>query len=210
MRRALLALLLLGASCGSPPPRARIPVGDAPVQGPADAWITVIEFGDFQCPFCARAAPLVHQMRLDWASQLRVAYKHLPLDYHEYALPAAHAAICAHRQGRFWEMYDVLYANPRALEEADLVAAAKRLDLDLAAWDACRADEATQAVIDADVAEARGVPVGSTPAFLINGRLLVGALPYADFKKVVEEELEAAKSSGVDRAEYYERVVLGR
>lgn len=201
------------AACGSgsgDSARVKVSLDTAPVRGPSDAWVTVVELGDFQCPYCASAAPTVAQMLETWPSDVRVAFKHFPLWFHARAMPAARAAECAREQGKFWEMYDSLYADSQHLEDADLEARAKAIGLDVESWKACLSSSQAQEVIDADVRQGGALPVSGTPAFFINGRIVVGARPFDDFRSVIEAELAAAKASGVPRSEYYDKVVLGR
>jgi protein-disulfide isomerase len=204
-----VALLLLGA-CDDGSARARVPVEGSPALGPADAWVTVVEFGDFQCPYCARAAPTVHQLAETWPDDVRIVFKHLPLSQHARALPAAVAAACADEQGRFWDMYDALYADQSKLSDANFAQTAQGLGLDVDRWTAClSAGPAGQRVqADADLAEQIAVP--ATPCFYVNGRLVRGAQPFDTFRPVVEDELARARASGIARADYYDQAVLGR
>ena len=111
-----------------------------PAVGPADAPVTLIEFADFQCPYCARALPVIAEVRERFPTQLRVVFKHMPLDsIHPYARPAARAAVCAEKQDKFWPYHDVLFQNVRALGTDQLRAHADTAGLDLAAFDACLA-----------------------------------------------------------------------
>ncbi len=203
----LLALLL--AACGGGDPVAKVALGDSPARGQADAWVTMVEFSDFQCPYCAKAEPTVQQLAADYPDDLRVVYKHFPLSFHERALPAAHAAECAREQGKFWEMHDKLFAQSPALADSDLASDATQLSLDLSAWNACLPEQRIADRIDADFQQGKQVGVSGTPTFFINGRALVGSLPYADFKKVIDEELDKARKSGIAKADYYRKAVLG-
>jgi len=204
-----IALLLLGA-CNDGPALTQVPVEGSPVLGPADAWVTVVEFGDFQCPYCAKAAPTVHQIAQTWPDDVRIVFKNLPLPQHSRAVPAAIAAACADDQGRFWDMYDAIYADQSKLADADLAQTAQGLGLDVAAWTAClSAGAAAQRVqADADLATRLGVP--ATPSFYLNGRLIRGAQPFDTFQTLIEQELAQARGSGIARADYYDKVVLGK
>lgn len=206
---ALGALALApGCSDGEVHP---VPVGGSPQYGPSDAWVTVVEFADFQCPYCAKAAATVHQIELAFpAADVRVVFKHLPLDFHEHAMPAALAAQCAFEQGAFWEIYNALYNDVSLLSDANLEAAAERLGLDLTAWKACLASEAAKQAVAGDVALADELGVSGTPTFFVNGYELVGAQPFSTFQELVARELTRAQDSGIDRASYYDQVVLGK
>ena len=159
--------------------------------GPADAKVLVVEFSDFQCPACRVAEPTVRQMLPLYEGKLRFVFKNFPLRMHPYARAGALAAECAGRQGRFWPYHDRLYDHQDEwtldANEPVLTAYAKDLKLDLAAWNACRADPATAAVIDADVKDAGDAWVNATPTFFIDGKRFVGfqqlsalGLPFID------------------------------
>jgi protein-disulfide isomerase len=159
------------------PPRVEVS-STGPAVGPADAPVTLIEFSDFQCPFCARAVPIIKTLRERYPTQLRVVYKHLPLEsIHPRARAAAEAAVCAEEQGRFWEFHDRLFANAGTLSEEDLRAHASAVGLDVAAFETCRTGPKRAERIEADMAEAKAAGVTGTPAFVLNGVLLRGLQP---------------------------------
>lgn len=205
-----LALAAALAGCDPGPTIWAVPVEGAPQAGPADAWITLVEFADFQCGYCAKAVETVHRVEQAWPDDVRVVFRHLPLDGHDYAWPAARAAQCAFAQGKFWEMYDALYEDTSALYSHDLAARAERLGLDVETWRACLVDPATDAAIEADVALAKRFSVRGTPTFFVNGRRIGGAQPFESFQQVVDEELKKARESGIERARYYDTAVLGQ
>lgn len=206
----LLAVLWAVGACESASP-ARVPVAGSPQRGPDDAYVTIVEFADFQCPHCAKAAATLRQLLLAYPSaDVRVVFKHLPLSIHERAMPAALAAQCAAEQGAFWGMYDVLYGDNSLLSDANLRDDAQWLGLDLAAWSACLTSDSAKRAIDEDLALSDELGVSGTPTFFVNGWALVGAEPLETFKTVVDRELAKAKASGVDRARYYDQVVLGQ
>jgi protein-disulfide isomerase len=166
-------------------------VKGAPSRGPESAKITVVEFSDFQCPFCSRVNPTLARLRQEYGDDLRIVFKHLPLSIHPKA-PAAHAAsVAAHRQGQFWEMHDKMFDGQRLQSEAQYVAWAEELGLDVARFKKDMASAEVKAEVDADLKEAEDLEVGGTPAFFINGRFLSGAQPYPNFKKLVDEILES-------------------
>ena len=211
---ALLAIVVAVVGCGMDPApgagtSAAVPVDGSFARGPADAWVTVVEFADFQCPFCRAEAPVLEQVRQARPDDVRLVLKHLPLAVHPAARPAAIAAECAGEQGRFWPMHDLLFARA-ALGEADLVACAAQLELDLAAWQACRAGGAAARRVDEDVALALQLGVRGTPTLFVNGERVEGALSPDALSAIVERALDAARASGVPRASYYDQVVLGR
>ncbi|RIK99317.1 MAG: hypothetical protein DCC71_20480 [Proteobacteria bacterium] len=190
-----------GGMGGRPPQRAEGPpmpdpnkvhtvdVKDAPIRGDQNAQVTIVAFSDFQCPFCNRVNPTLAKLLETYPGKVRVAFKHMPLRIHPDA-PAAHAAAeAAHRQGKFWEMYDLIFANQRELSPAKFREYAQQLGLDLAKFDKDVADAAVKQKIDADMKEADKLGVAGTPAFFINGKYLSGAQPYENFQKLVDEAL---------------------
>jgi protein-disulfide isomerase len=175
------------------PPRQSVAAGDNPARGPANAPVTLIEFSDFQCPFCARVGPTLKKLEETYPGQIRLVFRDLPLlNLHKNAGHAAEAAACANEQGKFWAMHDRLFANQGKLAPAELKTHAAELGLDTAAFDACLDSGKYTAEWQKDAEEAARLGLTGTPAFFINGRLLVGARPYEDFAAVVEDELERA------------------
>ena len=171
------------------PPRVEVADGGRPARGSASAPITLIEFSDFQCPFCLRAHPTVEQVLAHYGDKIRFVYRHYPLPNHPQARPAAEAAVCAQDQGKFWEYHDRLFANPTKLSAADLKAHAATLGLDTARFNGCVDTRAHQADVAADVNAGNALGVSGTPAFFINGRMLDGAQPYDAFAAIIDDEL---------------------
>ena len=177
----------------APAPRKDIAVQvrpDDPVRGAAKATVTVVEFSDFQCPFCSRAVQPVKELESAFGSDVRVVWKHLPLSFHPNAMPAAIAAEAARQQGKFWEMHDKLFANQQALSEAAYVQYAKELKLDLARFQATLKDPATRKRVDEDAAAAGAAGVTGTPTFVVNGEVVVGSNAL---RPAVERQLEKAR-----------------
>ncbi|MDH3214485.1 MAG: DsbA family protein [Myxococcales bacterium] len=167
-----------------------IGISGAPVKGPVDAPVTIVEFSDFQCPFCGRVLPTLEQLEEVYGDRVRLVWKHLPLDIHPQA-PGAHmAAVAAYRQGRFWEFHDRLFANQRELNVEKYLEYARELGLDLDRFRSDLADLGNERAIQADQAEAAALGITSTPGFFINGRYLRGAKPYEQFAQLIDEELE--------------------
>ncbi len=188
----------------------RVPVDGAPVKGNADALVTLVEFSDYQCPFCSRANNTVSQLEKDYGSKLRVVMKQNPLSFHPRARPAALAALAAGQQGKYWEYHETLFANAKALEDADLEKYARELGLDLGRWKADMANPKLGAIIDNDQALATKLGASGTPAFFINGRFLSGAQPIGNFKSLIDEELSKAESlvkSGVSPSKVYAAIL---
>ncbi|MBW2288969.1 MAG: thioredoxin domain-containing protein [Deltaproteobacteria bacterium] len=159
--------------------------------GPVSAPVTVVEFSDFQCPFCSRVTPTLNQIEKTYGKDVRIVFKHLPLQMHSKA-PAAHAAAeAAHRQGKFWEMHDKIFANQRELTEAKYAEYAAELGLDVEKFKKDSASADVKKKVDADAKEAAALGVTGTPGFFINGLFLSGARPFDSFKAVIDKELKA-------------------
>lgn len=166
-----------------------------PSRGPSSAPVTIVEFGDFQCPFCKRAESSLHTILEQYPSGVRVVFRQLPLTaIHPNAEMAAEAAVCADRQGKFWEMHDAMYADQSALTAEGLKGTAQRLGLKVPEFSACLGSGAGTA-LDADLRAARDLGLSGTPYFFINGRPLDGNVPLEQFQRVVSEELGAAASN---------------
>jgi protein-disulfide isomerase len=185
-----------------------VPVADSPTRGPADAWVTAVEFADFECPYCGRVVPTLREVDAERPAVVRWVFKHAPLPFHTRALPAAIAAECAHEQGYFWEMYDALYAHQDALSDADLATYAAGIGLDMASYEACLGSDPPRARIVADLEAAQRAKVSATPTFFFNGRPLVGALPLADFLAAVDRGRQDSQASGLAPADNYATLEL--
>jgi len=172
------------------PPRQQFAKAISPTRGPDKAPIEIVEFSDFQCPFCLRADPTVRQVLSTYGDRIRFVYRHFPLPNHPNARPAAEAAACAADQDKFWAYHDKLFADPGHLADADLKQSAASLGLDASKFTACVDGHKTKDKVDADIAAGREAGVDGTPAFFINGRMLSGAQPYDVFKRLIDEELE--------------------
>jgi predicted DsbA family dithiol-disulfide isomerase len=176
------------------PPRgkAEIPT-DAPATGPAGAKVTIIEYTDYQCPFCHRAQSVMDELLSRYAGKVRLVHMDFPLEGHPGAVPAARAARCAGEQGRFWEYHHSLMTVRGALDDADLKSRATALHLDAGPFGACVASGRHDAAIQAQLEHGTEVGVTGTPAYFINGRMLVGARPFEDFAQVIDAELAATR-----------------
>jgi protein-disulfide isomerase len=177
-------------AAAAPDVKQDIKLGDAPVMGPASAKVTLVAFSDFQCPFCSRAVPTLKQIEQDYKGRIRVAFKQLPLPFHEHAHLAAEAALAANEQGKFWEYHDKLFANQQALERADLEKYADALGLDMAKFRAALDSGKFKERVDSDAREGAAVGATGTPTFFINGHKLVGAQPVDAFKAAIDAELK--------------------
>jgi protein-disulfide isomerase len=171
------------------PPREKVDAAGRPSRGPANAKVEVIEFSDFQCPYCLRAHPVVAQLLQTYGDKIHFVYRNYPLPSHPNAREAAEAGACAAEQGKFWEYHDRLFDHQDKLSDADLKEHAAALGLDAGRFAACLSSRKYQKDIDADIAAANDVGVTGTPAFFVNGRPLEGAQPFDVFKDVIDEEL---------------------
>lgn len=172
------------------PPRATVTLRPGtPVQGPADAPVTIVEWSDYQCPFCKRAFPTIEQVLNEYKDKVRYAHLDYPLPFHQMAMPAANAAHCASEQGKFWEYNNNLYSVAGDLGPADLTKRATDLGLDGAAFEACTAAKKHESAIKTNYDDGSALGVTGTPAFFINGRMLVGAQPIEQFREVINDEL---------------------
>lgn len=160
-----------------------------PAKGAETAKVTIVEFSDFQCPFCSKAEPSVDEVMKNYSDKVKVVFRHFPLDFHDKAFKAAEAAACAEEQGKFWEFHKTLFANQGALSIDDLKTHAKTLGLDSKKFDACLDGGSMKAKVDADMSAGKAVGVNGTPAFFINGILISGAQPYEKFKEIIDNEL---------------------
>ncbi|GMU11459.1 DsbA family protein [Corallococcus caeni] len=188
----------------------KVPVDGAPTKGSANALVTLVEFSDYECPFCSRANTTVEQLQKDYGSKLRVVMRQNPLSFHPHAKPAALAALAAGEQGKYWDMHGLLFANNKKLDAESLEGYAKQIGLDVAKWKADMADSRLGAAIDKDAALAQQLGASGTPAFFINGRFLSGAQPIDNFKALIDEELAKAEGlvkSGVAPSQVYARTI---
>ena len=171
-------------------PRQRIPVLPTDrITGKASARIEVVEFGDFQCPICRTMVPVLKRLQTEHKDDVRFVWKDFPLEGHPDARPAAEAARCAADQGKFWEYHDKLFDNQQALGKNRLKDYAKQLKLEPTAFATCL-DKATHTKdVESALLEAAGHGVSATPTVFINGRLVVGAVPYETYDRIIREEL---------------------
>lgn len=173
----------------------RAPVeAKGPTRGKKDARVTVVEFADFECPYCAQTAPTMAKLEATYPDDVKIIFRHYPLSFHESAQPAAEAAACADEQGKFWEVHDKLFAREVGLDQASIRTYLQGVSgFDVAAWDKCLSEGRGAAAVKADMTAAEKVGVEGTPAFFVNGVKLGGARPFEDFKALVDDELARAK-----------------
>jgi protein-disulfide isomerase len=170
----------------------RYPVSedDDPVYGPDNAPITIIEFSDFQCPYCLQwENEIWPQLKEQYPDQIRLVYRDFPLTGHPEALPAALAADCANAQGKFWEYHDLLFDGGLTLGREAFDTYAQQIGLNMSDFDKCLDDQTFSAEVQGDVTYATQLGVQATPTFFLNGIALVGAMPFENFKQVIDLEL---------------------
>jgi protein-disulfide isomerase len=172
------------------PPRYTVPTAAIdPVRGNPAAPITIVEFSDYQCPFCARVNPALARVRETYGDRVKIVFKDYPLPNHPQAPKAAEAAHCAGEQKKYWEMHDAMFANQRALEVPALKQTARAIGLDGGAFDQCLDSGKFTATVRAGNELGEKMGVNSTPTLYINGRVLIGAMPFENFKAIIDEEL---------------------
>jgi protein-disulfide isomerase len=174
--------------------RVSVSTDGDPSIGPADAPVTIVEFSDYQCPYCqAWYQQTFDQLMANYPDQIRFVYRDLPLPGHPESLPAAEAANCAGEQGAYWKFHNALFSGQYQLGRGAYEKYAADLGLDTASFTACLDDHHTQAEVKADAAEAARLGLNGTPSFVINGLIFIGAHPFADFKTIIDAELAAKK-----------------
>ena len=175
------------------PPRQRIEtLAEDPSRGPGDAPVVIVEFSDFQCPFCQRANDTLEELFEQYDGQLRLVFKDFPLPRHTFAFKAAEAGYCAHEQGKFWEFHDRLFASRDTLDVTSLKTHASELGLVPDAFVTCLDEGRYADRVDRDLSIGRDYGASSTPTLFINGRPVFGAAPFEMFDDIIREELATA------------------
>jgi predicted DsbA family dithiol-disulfide isomerase len=162
--------------------------GVSPAKGSKSAAVTIVEFSDFECPYCNAVQRTLKQVLESYRDEVRLVFKHLPLEGHRNSLPAARAAYCAGEQDRFWQFHDALF-GAKELSPAVFTQIANELGLGVPKFQDCLNSEQSRAPIVKDLETARLFSIESTPSFIINGKLVQGALSFADFQRIIEREL---------------------
>ena len=174
------------------PPRFKVESDNHPWAGGKDASVTIVEFSDFQCPYCRAVEPSLKEIRTKYGDRVKFVYEDFPLGFHEHAMDAARAARCAADQDKFWEYHDALFADQSKLSAADLKSKAAKLGLDSKKFATCFDKQAPDAAIKADQARGEELGVSGTPTFFINGREVKGAQSPDKFNAIIDEELARA------------------
>lgn len=189
LREALFATA--GVEILLEPPRVVFTVAEGtPSRGPADAPVVLIEYTDYQCPYCTRIQPTLNELMKRYEGKLLHVFKNLPLPMHAEAPLAAAAALCAQDQGKFWELHDWLFVNQRSLSRGSIVDAAGNLGMDTEIFASCIDDGTYSDRVRAETEEAQSYGITGTPGFLINGRVVTGARPIEMFTEIIDDELE--------------------
>ena len=169
---------------------ADVSIDDDAIRGDENAKVTIIEFSDYECPFCKKAEPTMKKILKNYDGQVRWVYRDFPMSYHKNAQLAAEASEAAHAQGKYWEYHDLIYENTKNLKKADLIKYAEQLGLDMEQFKSDLESGKYTEEVKKDLADGEAAGVDGTPAFFINGRKVVGAQPYEEFARVIDEELE--------------------
>jgi protein-disulfide isomerase len=162
---------------------------NGPAKGPATAPVTIVEFSDFQCPFCGQLTPTLEQVKAKYGDKIRIVFRQYPLPFHQNAQKAAEAALCANEQGKFWEFHDYMFKNQNALGVDQLKAKAAELGLNADSFGKCVDSGKTATAIQTDIKEGSAAGVSGTPALFINGRFISGAVPIDQITSVIDDEL---------------------
>ena len=166
-----------------------------PIWGKESAPVTIVEFSDFQCPFCSRAAETVNLLKKKYSGKVRIAFKQFPLPMHRDARPAAEASMCVHDQSpdKFWKFHDLAFKGQDKLDAASLDAMAKSSGADMGKFKACLEAKKFSAMVEQSMQYGEKIGVRSTPTFFINGQMLAGALPIDQFSEIIDEAIDEAK-----------------
>jgi protein-disulfide isomerase len=174
-------------------PRAQVALKDTPVRGGKNAPVLVVEYADYECPYCQQAQPALDKLEAEYKGKMALAYKDTPLPMHPHAQKAAEAAHCAAAQGKYWEYHDLLFKSQK-LEIPQLKEQARELKIDGAAFDKCLDSGEQSELVKVQLGEAQSLGLQGTPSFFINGRFFSGSLSYEALRGIVEEEIAASSS----------------
>ena len=173
-------------------PVFEISIGDSPVLGDKSAPVTIVEYSDFQCPYCAKGSTLVHDLKKKYGKKINVVFKNFPLDFHRQAKTAAVAGLCANEQNTdyFWKLHDHMFENQNKLKPEEIEAAASKISgLDSSRFSKCLKDKKYLAQVENDINSGKDVGVKSTPTFFVNGKIINGAQPIEVFSELIDKEL---------------------
>lgn len=170
-------------------PRSQISVDDDPFKGGQNAKVTIVEFSDYQCPYCARAKSTVEEIMNTYGNKVRFVYRDFPLPGHQFAQKAAEASECADEQGKFWEYHDLIFENQQSLSVDALKSYAKELSLNENQFNSCLDSGKYTQEVKSDLKDGANYGVEGTPTFFINGIKIPGAVPFEQFKQIIDSEL---------------------
>lgn len=168
---------------------AKVAAGDVPAFGPADAKVTLVEFSDFQCPYCSRAASVTSQIKAKYGTKVRFVFRQYPLSFHDNAQVAAEASLEAYKQGKFWEFHDKMFANQNSLDRASLEGYAKELKLDMAKFKGALDTNAHSSQVKADLDLGNEVAVQGTPTLFLNGKRIDNPTDFDQVSRAIDEVL---------------------
>ncbi|MBN23331.1 MAG: hypothetical protein CL678_18745 [Bdellovibrionaceae bacterium] len=170
----------------------KVDIGKSPVWGGKDAKVTIVEYSDFQCPFCSRALDSLEKIKKKYGKKVKIAFKHFPLPMHGQAKPASEASMCVHEQNadKFWAYHDILFENQRKLSPEDLVKYATKVGVDTKKFEECVKSKKFASFVENDLKAGETLGIRSTPTFLVNGNLVSGAQPFEVFKEIIDAELK--------------------
>ncbi|MBI4456520.1 MAG: thioredoxin domain-containing protein [Acidobacteria bacterium] len=174
------------------PLRTSVETANHPARGSASAPLTIVEFSDFECPYCTRLVKTLKEVEKHYAEKVRLVFRQFPLANHPHAQKAAEASLCANEQDHFWEMHDLLFQEPKSLELGDIKAKAAAIGVDTTSFNECLDSSRYAERVRQDVRDGSRAGVNGTPAMFINGRFIAGAVPYDEIAKMIDEELPKA------------------
>jgi len=174
------------------PPTYNVEVGNAPFYGNKDAKVTLVEFSDFQCPYCSKAAVVVKKLKDKYKKKLKIVFKQFPLSFHNHAKSAAMASLCANEQGvqYFWKMHDAFFIDKKELGHEKIIELAPKLGLKADQFNKCFNDKKYLAQVEKDIKQGKEVGVKGTPSVYINGMLFVDTLNFDKYVEFIDNELK--------------------
>jgi protein-disulfide isomerase len=175
----------------SPEKLASLTAGDVPSFGPKDAKVTIVEFSDFECPFCSKAASTVTEVKKKYGDKVHFVFRQFPLSFHPNAHVASQAALAAHAQGKFWQFHDKLFENQKKLDRESLEGYAKELGLDVAKFKKALDDKTYAPAVDAEMKLGEGVAVDGTPTMFLNGARVGNPSDIGELSKEIDAALKA-------------------
>jgi protein-disulfide isomerase len=194
-----------------PPPQARnVDPGDGPAIGGKKPKVTIVEWSDFQCPFCGRVEPTLKQIRETYKDDVKLVWRNEPLPFHPNAMPAAKAAMAAAKQGKFWQMHDLMFAHQTELSDAKYEEWAKQIEVNMSKWKSDKDSPEIAAAIAKDSSYGQSVGADGTPAFFVNGKFISGAMPFDTFKAIIDDQLKKADEllkKGTSQDDLYKTIV---